>query len=760
MSSHLPTDMTQSMGLTGLVGQFPGEDYGMGVLNPDILPPKGEVSDDRAGEAGLPDGVVMGGVLSGDGELGIHFSGDSAALSMDDLGEMMREGGLSDLSWLEVDEEDLSRLPKDPHYDAIPELEQEWGEHRGEPGLHFHATFDPDAARYQASLEEPSAKRAAAAPEVMELILRRAMRLSARFADKPFRAVLARLRETIASLPENTDISAMKPALSKLSKEHGLLGRVFIRAAAYPGYEQGEWANEIKRYAKTARYIVVPRHSLTATHNFQGQCGITGKKVVASMPWGQAREVYTPTLQATGRTIDLEGDPKKALLAAFRQKSATIEGPSDFRPVHVAPSQRVSVDEATRALKAHKPERKHVSRKAQLQERERKSAQLQIVKWVQRGLLSKKAGEALVASDKAPAELLRMASAHITRTTGTTASYSGRYNEGMAGGTPEVSEKNARAAMKKNLAARAAAQEAVASDVRERVNGTRQEARKLKGLHGRVAKVATAIDRGVRGDMLRRFIIQTIHRSEVKAASKLLDPLLRKTGALEEKAGRKANHKYSGGSVQREHVQMRTATLTPSPRDLEAYIKWARLTLTEGLCGSEFDTLHQVRWASNIRTAGAEALQVLRDRHEGVSGHLYVDAAAYATASGTKGCVEGSLKNRANAVKFVLAFDRCNGCAFANRRANGTSVCQKYNKNLVTANQIPEEDRRSFQHRMISQANMTDHEATASLFSPVYDPGEYELTASQQIDEATIASAPIEPLQDIWFGGDVELELK
>lgn len=766
MSSNLPDDMTPTMGLNGLMQQYPDEDYGVGVLNPDILPPKGDASsDDGAGEPHLPDGIVMGSVLEGDGELGISFSGDDSAVAMSStvFDQMMKEGNLADLSWLEVDESDLDpdRLPKDPHYDAIPELEAEWGQHRGQPGIHFHANVDPDEARYRASLNEGPAPRQAASPEVLEMLLRKAMRLSVRMADKPFKAVVARLGKTFDTLPENLDITALKPALAKVAKEHGLAGRVFIRAEAYPGYEQGEWAKEIKRYAKKARYIVVPRRNLKATHHFQGQCGVTGKRVVASIPWEKAREAYAPELQATGRPVEMDGDPREALLTAFRKQAQTMERPDTFRPVHVAPSQRVSTEDAQRALKAHKPERKKISKRAREEERKREAAQLQIADWVNKGLLTKKVGTALVNSDRDPESLLHLASNHIVQTTGKKADYSGFYNEGVRP-VKSASPKEVRAAMKANLAARKAAQEAVAAQVEQRVKSKSRLAKKLKGLQGRVQKIAKAIDRGVRGEMLQGYIKRTLHSDEVEAAAKLLDPILRKTGALEEREGRAKAASYSGGSVQREHVKLKTAELAPSRRELEAYVKWARLTLSEGLCGKTFDVVASTRWGTNIRKVGAEAIQLLRDRHEGLSGHLYVDAAAYATPTGTKGCAEGALKNRSNNVKFVLAMDRCAGCTFANRKAStGRSVCQKYNKPLVTASELPSEETRDFQRRMIAESNMTDHEATASLFAPTYDPGEYELTASAQIDEVSIASSPIEPLQDIWFdNSDVELELK
>ena len=86
---------------------------------------------------------------------------------------------------------------------------------------------------------------------------------------------------------------------------------------------------------------------------------------------------------------------------------------------------------------------------------------------------------------------------------------------------------------------------------------------------------------------------------------------------------------------------------------------------------------------------------------------------AYASPTGTNGCDEGGLKHRANQLKFVMAMDRCGSCAFATRTANGTPVCQKYNKELIA--ELPEGSA-EYQQESIRMADASDAEMTASLF--------------------------------------------
>ncbi|GAF78983.1 unnamed protein product, partial [marine sediment metagenome] len=229
-------------------------------------------------------------------------------------------------------------------------------------------------------------------------------------------------------------------------------------------------------------------------------------------------------------------------------------------------------------------------------------------------------------------------------------------------------------------------------------------------------------------------------------------------GALKESPTRKTAAEYSGPKFKHHTPMQRKAAITPSEREITGMLRWARMKLSEGICGKEFDVMMGLRWGAALRTAGANALQVVRDRHEGLAGHLYVDSAAYATKKGTKGCEQGSLLHRANGVRFVLAMNRCGGCALANKRANGRAVCQKYNKELVAKGDIPEKHAHDYQRRMIREANMSDAEATANIFAASYDPSEFDLS-NGALDGIDVTAAPVEPLADIWFANDALLHL-
>jgi hypothetical protein len=733
--------------------QFPEEDYGMGVLTPDILPPKGsDVSDGHAGPTGLPDGIVMG--AYDENELGITFGGVGS--SLDDLtGNVLQASGITDLSWLEVDEQDVSRLPKNTPSTVIPELEEAWGAHRGTPGIHFHANEDIGRARYRASLEREATVEVPT--EHLAAIVRKAMRLSAANPSFPFSQVTDQLREHISTLPAEVHhhLASIKEPMGRVAAEHGLAGRIFVRAEAYPGYENGKWADQIRKCA-AARYILVPKRRLTATIHHNGHCSITKKKVVSSVPWKRARKQYAGALKATGRTVSMEGNAREALKAAFASEGRTLEATHTNRPVHVAPVQRVDTKTATAALKKHKPTRKRVSKKARDEAVALRTAQLQVAGWVKKGLLSKKDGSKLVKAGLNAETLVRAATNRIKATQSPEA-YSGLYNEGATGGVPQVSVTQARKEMSASAAAQKTAQERLSAMVGTRVKGKTREAKKLRAVSERVAKIAKAIDRGVRGASLRHLIKTTIRRDEVHLASQFLDPILRDTNALTERKSSKTAE-FSGPVLKHHTPMQRKAALTPSDREIGGLLRWARMKLSEGLCGNEFDSLLGLRFGPALRQASAQALQSVRDQHEGLSGHLYVDASAYASKKGTTGCEQGALLHRANGVRFVLAMDRCKGCAFANKRANGRAVCQKYNKDIVASGDVPEKHASEYQRRMIREANMSDSEATANIFAASYDPSEFDLS-NGALDGIDITAAPTEQLSGIWFENDTTLDL-
>lgn len=178
-------------------------------------------------------------------------------------------------------------------------------------------------------------------------------------------------------------------------------------------------------------------------------------------------------------------------------------------------------------------------------------------------------------------------------------------------------------------------------------------------------------------------------------------------------------------------------------------VRWTRQQMSEGMAGRDLTDLMAGRWNEKLIKAASSQLVQIRKKHEGLSGHLYVDAAAYASPKGVAGCEKAAPKHRANSIPTVLEMPRCGSCTARSQDEDGNTFCQKYNKPLVDA--PPVEDPRSFQAEQIRLANAHDSEVTASLFQ---DPsGEFGLR-NDSLDDFDVSTTPeTDKVSDFTFGG-------
>jgi hypothetical protein len=176
------------------------------------------------------------------------------------------------------------------------------------------------------------------------------------------------------------------------------------------------------------------------------------------------------------------------------------------------------------------------------------------------------------------------------------------------------------------------------------------------------------------------------------------------------------------------HLSVREATPASSKKastggvvdpKVSQVLRYASVQMNEGAAGNDLDTMLASRFSQDSLKVAGEQLVQLRKKHEGLAGHVYIAADAYATSTGTTGCEKGGLIHRANQVKAVLQMERCGSCA-----SNTNGHCQKYAKQLVAS--APVENPAKYQRETIRLANSDDSERTASMFN-AYDPGEFDL---------------------------------
>jgi len=672
---------------------YPDMEYGMGVLT-------GVLDQDAQDAPAFPTGVQKG-----------------AAAEMD-LGGLMADESFADLDWLDPEQpQDPDRLPRSPTDLSIPELVEAWGVRHRTDGVH-----QIDLAHARASEDAPKKKANA---RTIEKVVTHAMRRS--IEGQHIERIV---REAAESMGE--EMGRVVPLLRRVAADHGLAGNVFVRASAYPGWGTGKWKGHVKRHAKQARYIIVSSEDMEQAAWIQnGRCAYTGKVAVTKVPWKQAHAHYAPRLEATGRKV-ASGNPSEVLRAAFLSQPRKVEADAGYLPVHETPDQRISREAARAAFDAYQPERTVHDPTERNRARRLAKVDAHLAKMERDALIPHGTRESILASGRDPVSMLRAASRIAAQVkegtyTGDTRALPGQM-ERWQRESQRVHERQA----------------AADSRIDQTVRG--RDAQEVRSL---VAKVEREVERGARGSYLRKFIAKTIPKRHAKAAIQMLAPTLSNTGFLRD--GPVETKEYD------QPVFSRAASTKTARSVLAGQIKqataWVRKSMAEGFAGKDLDDLIQNRFAGALLEAAGSEIQQIREAHEGLSGFLYVDAEAYASDAGTKGCESGAVKHRANQIPNVRAMSRCATCTLARVREDGTRKCGTYNKTLVAPADVSGPEMDGIRQANIKAVGMTDAEVTASYFAPTYDPSEFNLVNANLEGVAFDSLPENEKIADIMFGG-------
>jgi len=730
--STIPSDdKTPSMGSRFLLDGFDFEqEDNEGVLDRARLP-------EVRGLSGLPDGLIQ--TAADEDAFSVTLGHDSFDLADEDgmgLEELMKEAALPNLDWLDPTQfQDPERLPENPVDKGIPELEEAWGRDLSTSGLGLVPNIDKEVADYQQSIQEGPKSDLPGAPEdsrnahlvtsTLQKVARQAMRES--HAGRPIEGILRRAALELGELaPRAYEV------MKVIAKRHGLAGNVFVQSAAFPGLLQGKWDEFLKKHAKSAKYILAPKDSKVAQVDTY-----LGKRVVTKVPWKKALAHYGPRLEASGHKVASDLKPRESLRRAFRSQPQKAErAVLDGKPIDQRPADRVSTEEAFEELaQAPKDEPKKIAKTG-----DPKVAFVakQLDRWHKAGLLSSEAVLNIKSRDLAPRAKLKLAAKVIA----TNRKLSKYHGSGVDILTPVVDVSVVEAF--KELRA--------AGDTPERQQREFEQARR--------AKVAKVINR-----MATTGLLSKKDAARILALDKTADELLEVASVLartprETALPKSEEAREFQGPVLTRAAQQAKPAKDFSPEQLRVMaaakesgiasgefrtlLRVVRRAMSEGVAGKPLDEFLRVRFSPPLLKAASHLLHDLRDQHEGLAGHLYVDASAYATKKGIKGCDKGGLQHRGNPIKFVMAMERCGSCVHAN--ANGR--CTKYKKHLVSS--VPVEDPKAYQTEMIRLANGTDADMTASL----YDPTEYGLR-NEPLEEVTIGDhgATQESLGEVLFGG-------
>jgi hypothetical protein len=708
--AHLPADLlTPTMGSNYGLDGYEDMDYGSGVMYGE----RGLVPVTQEALA-VPTGINRGA---------------SEHLFLDDM--LKEAANLAEHSWLSEAVQDLERLPENPVH-IVPELEELWGANRPTDGLRVYER-DLKQAAFAEQGAEPTVKHAT--ERDLAAFVAQAMRRSA--AGHPLTDIL---RATYLDVGKH-DAHRIRAAMRQVQAEHGLAGNVFVRLSAYPKYEQGKWTEHLRRTAKDARYLVVaPQVLKSATWVQDGRCTLTGRRVVTEVPWREAHAYYAPRLRDAGRRV-ASGDPREALRVAFLSLPEKRVATGENLPTHVTPSERVSSGEARTAFANAKVERKVYDPTPAHEAQVRAALHRKLASMAANHLLTPGDRDRLTSSTAHPKEVLKAAAA-------------------LAGAAKNATYDGARMTVFAGLA-HATPTEQIAGAWQASAQ-TKQASRVASA----VEKVKRAVEHGIRGAALKEVIKRTVHPEDVRLAGRALGPLLREKNVLSEPD--RTPTKYAGAKYAA-HVANKVANNNSpntvqavvgwvrhamnEPNTVQAVVGWVRRAMNEGFAGNDLDALVEKRFASDVLTAAHESIAAARREHEGGAGFLYIEASAYATADGVKGCEQGALKHRANQVKTLLVIpNKCGSCVHARTHEDGTKRCALYNKVLVARDDFGA-TLDTMKQANIRAANMDDQAATASLFAPSYDEGEFNLHNASLEGFSLTAFPENDKVSEVAFGG-------
>jgi hypothetical protein len=479
--------------------------------------------------------------------------------------------------------------------------------------------------------------------------------------------------------------------------------------------KNGKWVKELKGIARTAKYVITDDETI-ATH--------LGMTMVDEVPWGEALEHYSPLLKAAGYRIASSGNPKEVLRRAFSLGPVVAEVTPAPKPQGQMLSRPKGPDADANVVTAE--EQAHV--------RKMRAAHVWMAQKVKEGKLSQQDALRLYEASQEPGvrdvEILKAASDIIT------ASKETPVYDGTGANLPKVAQ-IARQQVWASLGEKQAdleegllhkAQIRLAHAVKAG-SLTKDEAQRIAGM----AKSASDMD--------------ALRAAAIQAAPRLRQAKMEPVKTAE----------YTGTPVKA--LPVKVAKVQPLDAEtqkildvaqesgfrsgeISAALKWARRQMSEGAVGNALDDQMVAKFSTPLLKATSDLVKEVREAHEGLSGHLYVDAGAYASDSGVTGCEKGALKHRASSLNYVLAMSRCASCA-----ANSDGTCQKYNKKL--ADTAPVEDPKAYQKKVIRLANKPASKVIANIFNP----DEFDLH-NDTLDGLKVGqSAQPEMLSDVSFGG-------
>jgi hypothetical protein len=252
-----------------------------------------------------------------------------------DISSFLREGAVSNLDWLEVDEAEYranDTLPKQ-NLNVAPDLEAMWA-HKGEsPTNYLIPNVTPvESVRGMGNPHTMGDMSQAhghlrASPEHI--------RKTARFALMQS-SDLQRLKNALTSRYDMDSLHAAKNVIADVIAERGLLGKLYINASDFPTCHTGSAkpSDFVKRYARDARFIVAKPECSGCAHAHEHQsgetCSVFHKEIQVEVPMTDSLAAEVERMQqAKGKQLTVTASvPKERIRLAMLADDFRAPGPS------------------------------------------------------------------------------------------------------------------------------------------------------------------------------------------------------------------------------------------------------------------------------------------------------------------------------------------------------------------------------------------------------------------------------------------------
>ncbi len=240
-----------------------------------------------------------------------------------DISDVLKDASVSDLSWLEVDAAEYranDTLPKQ-NLDIGPDLEALW-DHKDKPATTY---FPKDHRPHtMGDLSEQHGVLRASPEDIMKTA-----RLAVMQSSDP-----QAIRAALVARYDLNSLQGARTALASVLAERGLLGKLYIVAADFPGCHNSpkKAVDFVRRYASDAKYIEAKSECGNCVHATRtptggSNCAVFHKELVVQVPYSPELASQVEQLQiAKGKSVQASAantPAKDRIRQAFLANSAS-----------------------------------------------------------------------------------------------------------------------------------------------------------------------------------------------------------------------------------------------------------------------------------------------------------------------------------------------------------------------------------------------------------------------------------------------------